>query len=50
MTQKHLEYPLKEIHKDKDGHQRSVLFNVQIISNQKIAEAVNRAKERQKHY
>ena len=41
-------YPRKEAHKDKDGHQKSTMCDLQTISNHKIVEAVNKAKEEAK--
>ena len=40
-----IKYPRKETHKDKDGHDTANLCDLSTITNSKIVEAVNKAKE-----
>ena len=47
-TSEIIKYPRKEIHKDKDGHDRANLCDLSTISNSKIIETVNKAKEEAK--
>ena len=47
-TSEIIKYPRKEIHKNKDGHDRACVYDLSNISNSKIIETVNKAKEEAK--
>ena len=47
-TSEIIKYPRKEVHKDKDGHDKQALCDPCAISNSKIIETVNKAKEEAK--